>query len=155
MTFQIEALDYAQFAPLFALAEDELRSRNATRMTAKSKPGYPCRVSLEDADIGETLILVNYAHLKTKSPYASTHAVFVREGAVRAQPAPGEVPTALSSRLLSVRAFNRDGFMVFADVVEGLDLARALDDVLEDSTVDFVDIHNARQGCFAARCVRA
>ena len=75
MTFQIHALPADDFASLFELSEDELASRNAQRMTAKSQPGYPCRVSMKDADIGETVILVNHQHQPASSPYQSSHAV--------------------------------------------------------------------------------
>lgn len=155
MTFQIEALDHAQFEPLFALGEEALRERGAVRVTADTSPGFPCRVSLEDAEIGETLVLLNYRHLETSSPYSASHAIFVRQGARRARPAPGEVPAVLARRLLSVRAYDGAGFMVAADVVEGISVAGKLNEFLEDEAVDFVDIHNAKPGCFAARCVRA
>jgi len=155
MTFQIKALDYGQFEELFGMTDEELKSRAAVRVVAASSPGYPCRVSLEDAEPGETLILLNYRHLEASSPYAASHAIFVREGAKRAEPVPGEVPDVLSRRLLSLRAFDASGFMIGADVVDGSELKINLERLFEKAEVEFVDIHNAKPGCFAARSFRA
>ncbi|MGB0799278.1 MAG: DUF1203 domain-containing protein, partial [Planktomarina sp.] len=76
MSFQIDALPAIDFAPLFKLSDDELAARNAVRMTVTEYPGTPCRISLEDAQIGEDVILLNHAHLLAASPYAATHAIF-------------------------------------------------------------------------------
>ena len=59
MSFQIHALPAEHFQPLFRMSEQELASVRATRMVVDTKPGYPCRVSLADAEVGETVILVN------------------------------------------------------------------------------------------------
>lgn len=89
------------------------------RVTADSEPDYPCRVSLEDAKVGEELILMNYQHLDGKTPYASSHAIYVRKDAQQAQMKPGQVPQVLSRRLLSIRGFNQQNLMIKADVIDG------------------------------------
>ena len=155
MTFRITALDPAPFAPLFALDDAALAARCARRVVADSSPGFPCRVSLADAAVGETLILVNHQHLGGTTPYAASHAIFIRQGAEQAQPAPGEVPLVLSRRLLSVRAYDDQSLMVDADVLEGTGLANHLGGLFARPEVSFVHIHNARPGCFAAAAVRA
>ena len=155
MTFQITALDPTPFAPLFPLSDAELAARGARRVVADSHPGFPCRVSLEDAAIGETLILANHAHLVGNTPYAATHTIYVREHAVRATPAPGEVPEVLRRRLLSVRAYDAAAMMVDAEVLEGEGLAPHLEALFACPDVAFVHLHNARPGCFAAAVTRA
>lgn len=155
MTFQISALAATPFAPLFELSDEDLALAGGVRVVADESPGFPCRVSLTDAAAGETLVLVNHRHLDMPSPYAASHAVYVREGAVQAHPAPGAVPDAIARRLLSVRAYDARGFMRTAEVVEGTALAPLLEAMLAEAEVDFVDIHNARQGCFAARARRS
>ena len=62
----------------------------AVRQTATTKPGFPCRVSLEDAEVGEQLILVNYEHQPSASPYRAAHAIFVRKGVEQAKPGVGD-----------------------------------------------------------------
>ncbi|WP_095589785.1 DUF1203 domain-containing protein [Actibacterium ureilyticum] len=155
MTFQIHALDYAPFAALFDLSDAALAERGARRVRADADPGYPCRVSLRDAAVGEELILTNYRHLDVASPYAATHAIFVRKGAIRATPRPGALPQVLTRRVLSLRAFDMAGFMAEADITDGAGLRHRLEAMLAGPGVAFVDIHNAKQGCFAARATRA
>ena len=154
MTFQISALPFAPFAPLFSQPEAELSRHRALRVTADTNPGYPCRVSLADADAGETLILVNYTHLDGATPYAASHAIYVRENAVQAQPALGEVPDMVSRRLLSLRGFDGAGLLQVAQVHDGAALAAALEAILTDGWIAHVDIHFAGPGCFAARATR-
>lgn len=155
MTFQIQALEPEPFEHLFRMSDAELAAQGAKRVVADAPCSYPCRVSLADADIGATLILCNYKHLEINSPYAAAYAVFVREGAQQAQLEPGEVPELLRHRLLSLRGFDEAGYLKQADVVEGKSVARAMETMFENDDIAFVDIHNAREGCFHARAVRA
>src|SRR5581483_6788056 len=85
MSFRVSGLSVAEFAPLFGLPETELAIRGIARHTADVSPGFPCRVSLEDAEPGETLLLLNYEHLSVASPYRSRYAIYVRENAREAQ----------------------------------------------------------------------
>lgn len=155
MTFRITALDPSAFADFFALGDAALATRGARRVVADASPGYPCRVSLEDAEIGETLILANHTHLAGDTPYAGAHAVYIRENAIRAEPRPGDVPDVLRRRLLSVRAYDAGQMMVDADVVDGEALAPHLDALFARPEISFVHLHNARPGCFAAAVTRA
>jgi len=156
MTFRIHPLPLAPFRPLFALDDAALAAVGARRMIADAPHSAPCRVSLADAEPGEALILLNHRHLDVPdSPYRSEGPIFVRERAVEAAPAPGETPDMLTRRLLSVRAYDADGMMTDADVVEGADLAARLTDWFSDPAVSRVQIHTARRGCFMAEARRA
>jgi hypothetical protein len=154
MNFQLHALPMEPFEHLFSLTDDELIARGARRATADADHGFPCRVSLQDANAGDELILVNYKHLDSNSPYDAAHAIYIRKDVKQAQPEPGEVPAVLSSRLLSVRGFDELRMMVDADVVEGTELSTKLKEFFSDPAITFVDIHNAKQGCFAAKATR-
>lgn len=155
MSFRISALPVEPFSSLFGLSDEELHAQGAVRKVADRKPGFPCRVSLEDAEPGETLILVNYEHLPADSPYRSRHAIFVREGAREAHPEVNEVPESLRRRLLSVRAFDDAGYMVEADVTEGTALEAVIEPMLARPRVAYLHLHNAKPGCYAARVDRA
>jgi len=154
MPFQIHALPNDPFLPLHKLTDEALVALGARRMVADAKPGFPCRVSLADADPGETVILLNHEYQPAQSPYRARHAIFVREHAEQAHPAPGEVPLSLASRLLSVRAFDADDMIRDAEVLEGTGLADLLDTMFADPSTAYVHIHNARRGCYAARATR-
>lgn len=155
MDFKIAALPVGQFADFFAMTDAELTKHNACRQIVTTKPGTPCRVSMEDAEIGETVILCNYVHQPAQTPYQATHAIFVRDHARQADIAVNHVPDVIRTRLMSVRLFDADHMMIDADVVPGDDLEAFLSATFEDDRVAYVHLHNAKPGCFAASVTRA
>ena len=156
MSFRIRPLPLTPYQPLFAMDDAALMEIGARRMVADAPHAAPCRVSLADAEPGERLILLNHRHLDAPaSPYRSEGPIFVREAAVEATQAPGEVPDMLARRLLSVRVYDADWMMTDADVVEGRDLAVRLSDWFTDPAVATVHLHTARRGCFMAAAERA
>ncbi|MCZ0813937.1 DUF1203 domain-containing protein [Roseovarius sp. EGI FJ00037] len=155
MGFQIHSLPAEDFAHLFTLSDSELAKISVCRQVVQSKPGTPCRVSMADAEVGETVILLNYEHQPANSPYKASHAIFVREGAPQAELAVGEVPEVLRSRLISLRLFDRNHMMIDADVLHGENLAEAITMAFECEHVSYAHLHNAKPGCFAAAVTRA
>lgn len=151
MAFQVSSLPDS-FAPLFQLTDAELAARGAMRRIVDASPGFPCRVSLRDAAVGETVILTHFEHHAVASPFRASHAIYVREHAVRASPAVDEVPAMLRTRLLSLRAFDRDGLLLEADVVDGREVEPVIERLL--ATAAYVHVHFAKPGCFAARVDR-
>jgi len=154
MSFQVSGLSGAQFAPLFGLSDAELAKRDIVRHTADKSPGFPCRVSLVDAAPGEALLLLNFEHLAVASPYRSRHAIYVREYAEDARVAVDVVPEVLRRRLLSLRGFDGRGMLVDADVVDGREVEGVIERMLGMREVEYVHVHNAKPGCFAARVDR-
>jgi len=154
MEFQISALKADEFSHLFGLDDESLAKNGARRMKVDLKPGYPCRVTLEDASIGESVLLLNYKHLAVDTPYRSSHAIFVREGVNTCLPIVNRIPEQLRIRLLSIRAFDADGMMVDADVVHGNESEPVIRRLLDDQRVEYLHIHNAKPGCYAARVDR-
>lgn len=155
MAYRIQGLDPAPFRHLYGLSDAKLAKRNVIRQVVQDNPGSPCRVTLEDAEVGECVLLLNYEHLPVASPYRSSHAIFVREGAEKAADYVDEIPLQLSRRLLSLRAFDEAGMMRDADVLEGVELAAGITKFFADPAVAYLHAHNARPGCFAARIDRA
>lgn len=155
MNFQIKALCGAEFAHLFALTDTELRDHQACRQVVTAKPGTPCRVSMVDAEVGEAVILLNYAHQPANSPYRATHAIFVREHAEQARIAVNAVPEVIRSRLISVRLFDEGHMMVDADVVPGETVAAVISEAFDRPEIAYIHLHNAKPGCFAASAHRA
>jgi hypothetical protein len=156
MTFRISSLPVEPFAPLFGLSDAELLAKGARRQIADAKPGFPCRVTLFDAELGESLLLLNYQHLPVdSSPYRAMGPIFVRESARQGAELVGEVPDYLSRRLLSIRAYDPDGMMLDADVVEGRELPGMIEKFFEIDAVDYLHAHFAKRGCYAARIDRA
>lgn len=152
--FRIHALPSAQFQPLFALADDELVARDIRRVVADSPNGFPCRVSLCDAEPGERLLLLPYEHHAVATPYRASGPIFVRESARDAMHAIDEVPDQLRRRLLSIRAYGDDGMMRVADVVDGKGLESLVARFFDREDVGYLHVHFARYGCYACRITR-
>ena len=154
MSFQIRALSFAQFEPLFTMSDNALTGARATRLLVDSKPGYPCRVSLAEAEIGETVVLVNFVHQPADSPFQAAHAIYIRENAEQAFPEPDTVPELLEHRLISIRAFDKKHFIVSADVIQGTRLDETIPALFHDPSVAYLHLHNAKLGCFIAQATR-
>lgn len=152
--YVISGVDPQPFVSLYGLDEAALAEQGAIRVAVTDKPGAPCRITLEDADPGETVLLVNHEHLPVDTPYRSRHAIYVREGAREAARLENAVPEQLTIRLLSVRAFDANGMMTDADVVEGDMLVPLIERMFFDRQVAYLHAHNAKRGCFAARIDR-
>ncbi len=155
MTYKITGLEPFDFAHLFGLADAELAERGAVRMTADAKPGFPCRITLDDAEPGETLLLVNHCSHGGNNPFRATHAIFLNESAAEAAVYEDEVPLALDRRILSLRAFDRKGMMQDAALAQPGEADAVIRRLLGDDRIDHIDAHNAIRGCFAARVERA
>jgi hypothetical protein len=152
--FRITALPVGHFAPLFPMSDTELAEHNARRYIADKKPGFPCRVSLVDAEPGEHVILVPFSHHGAASPYQASGPIFVREAARQAILSAGEVPESVRGRLLSIRAYDAAGLMINAEVAEGGELEVYIDRFFADPRVAYLHLHNARPGCYSCRVER-
>ena len=154
-SFRFVALPSEDFAHLFDYGDAELAKLGARRMVVDAMPGSPCRVSLADAEVGETVLLLPVVHHDVASPYRGSGPVFVREGVPTATPAIGEVPMMFRHRLLSVRAYDDEAMMVASEVVEGAVLEEAIARQFADARVRYLHLHNARPGCYNCRVERA
>jgi hypothetical protein len=153
MNFTVSGLSPEPFLPLYGLSDGELAERRARRVIAGAS-GFPERIELRDAEPGETLLLVHYEHQSADTPFRSSHAVYVREGATESRSFEG-LPDVLRRRLLSLRGFSADGMLVEADVVEGSAAEPVIERLLGDPRIGYVHAHSAKPGCYLARIDRA
>ena len=154
MPFRIHALDQSGFAPYFAMTEAELARNHIRRLRVDAHPGFPCRITLEDAPMGSSVLLISITHLDGDSPYRSSGPVFVRENAPVAKIAPGEIPSMLRSRQLSLRAYDTAHMMIDATVTSGETLRSHLEKLFQNPATDYVHIHHASRGCYACAATR-
>lgn len=152
--FQIRGLSEETFAHLTTLSDCELAQMGGCRVTVDEPNSTPCRVSLTDAEPGESVLLIPYPHFESTSPYASCGPIFVRPGAKQAILGQDEIPPFLRFRLLSLRAYDKDGMMVDAEVLPGTELEPNLQRILAQDQVARIQIHNARPGCFSCEVFR-
>lgn len=154
IAFQIKALDASHFEPLFGLSKDELAEKNVMVYAVDAKPGFPCRVGLEDAAIGEEVLLLNYEHLSAETPFQSKGPIFVKRHARTADQDPNQIPQVLKGRPLSVRGYDRAGMMIDADVAQDESLEPMIQRIFGQDEIEFIQIHFARRGCYACRVER-
>ena len=146
--FQVIGIKKEEIAHLFQLNEKECAEKGVVRMKVDAKPGYPCRVSLSDADIGEEIIAFNYSHHNVTSPYRSSGPVFVRVKATAAELQKNEIPIMLNHRLLSLRVYNNEAMMIDARTIEGIDLEKTIQDIFANVKAKYIQVHNSSPGCY-------
>ena len=153
MSYLIKGLPRERFSGLFGLTEAELAAWAARRVVADDE-SYPCRVSLRDAAIGETLILLNHVSNDVAGPYRAAHAILVREQAEDCAPLIDTTPPVFDRRTLSLRGFSDKGDLVASRVSVPGEHDSAIRELLANLQVDHIDAHNAGHGCFSARIER-
>jgi hypothetical protein len=153
--FLINALPKDKFHELLSKNDEELKASHAAWLTVDTYPGYPCRVSLSDAKIGERVLALSFYHHNVNSPYRSSGPIFVREKAQMAKLDINEVPEMLRHRLLSIRGYNLGKLMIEAEVVQGKELESAIERQFQNRDVEYIHIHNANPGCFNCSVYRA
>ena len=152
--FRIVGLRREQFEALFALNEKELAAKNACRMTVDAKPGFPCRIGLADAEIGETVILLPFTHHDVDSPYRASGPIFVRENANEANLSAGEIPEVVSSRTMSVRAYDKGSMMIDGSVITGPEIRAQIEKMFANPKIAYLHLHNAGAGCYSCKVER-
>ena len=152
--YEVRGLSPEAFAPLGEQGDEALAARGAVRMTVRQPNVTPCRVSLADAEVGEEVLLLPYAHQAADTPYRASGAIFVRRAATRAFHAVDALPALVRPRLLSLRAYDRKDWIRAAEVVEGEQSQAAVERMLGDDQVRYLHVHYARPGCFAFRVDR-
>lgn len=154
MPFRITGLSPRPFQHLFGLSDEQLANHGARRYVADSKPGYPDRIELRDAEPGESVILVNYVHQTADNAYRASHAIFLLENAATVYDRVNEVPEVLRLRTISLRAFDTADMMVNAELVDGAELANVIERLFTNSSIAYIHAHYAKRGCYAARIDR-
>jgi len=154
MTYRITGIDPAPYRHLYGLPDDALASHGILRMTVTEKPSFPCRVSLIDRDVCESMLLLNHVSHDVANPYRASHAIFVTEGATDAAEYVDEVPPVFAPRVLSLRGFDASGIMVDAILTQPGDSDLGIRTLFENPAIDTIHAHNATRGCFAAKIER-
>lgn len=155
MAFRITGLAPEPFQSLFGLPDQDLAFFGMKRYIVNSNPGFPDRIEMKDAELGQSVLLLNHVCQPAKTPYRASHAIFIREWATQAYDAVDQVPESMRIRLLSLRAFNDDGMMLDADVADGIVIEPVVTRMFANPEVSYIHVHNAKQGCYSGRIDRA
>jgi hypothetical protein len=154
MGFKIIGLDGGLFRHLYGLADGELARRGVSRHRVDSETGFPDRIEMRDCAPGESVLLLNHVHQPADNAYRASHAIFVREGALRAYCGVDTVPEVMRIRPISLRGFDAAHAMVDADLIDGAQLEPAIGRMFTDARIAYLQAHYAKRGCFAARIER-
>lgn len=155
MTYRITGLDPSPFAPLYGLPHAMLAKQGIIRMPVTDYPGFPCRIRLDDAKVGETVLLLNHVSHDVANPYRASHAIFVTEGALEPAEFVAALPPALERRILSLRAFDSAGMMRDAVLAQPGESDAVIRELFDAPGTAYIHAHNAIRGCFAAKVDRA
>jgi Protein of unknown function (DUF1203) len=153
--FQLVGIDHTPFQALFDLTDKQLNELSAKRCFAEENPGYPCRISLEDAQVGEELLLMPYLHQPAASPYRASGPIFIRRGVQQRTLPVDEVPSYITNRLMSMRAYDAQDMIVSASVCEGIVAGSEIARFFRQPEVAYIHLHNAKRGCYSCKAVRA
>lgn len=154
MAYRIEGLPPAAFDGLFGMMDGELAARRAVRVTADKPGAYPCRITLEDAEPGEALLLLNHVSHEVDGPFRASYAIFVREGAAAPGRFADEVPPMLDRRMVSLRGFDADGMLRAGQLAAPGEADAGIRALFADTDIATIHAHSAAYGCFLARIER-
>lgn len=154
MSYRIAGLEPDQFKAYFKMDSGELAGHRAVRTVAKTSAGFPCRVSLRDAEEGEELLLINYVNHAVETPYRNAFAIFVRKDASEAAKFSDECPPVFAGRPIALRGYGRHGMLLAARLASPGQADTLIRELLEDTAIAHIDAHNAAHGCFSARIER-
>jgi hypothetical protein len=152
INFRIEPIETAAVARAHArLAEGD---PTVELVVADEANSYPCRHCLEDAQLGERMLLFSHSPFEKIGPYKEFGAVFAHERrCVRASKP--QIPEQLRRRLLALRGYSADQKILAADVVQGTAIEPLIEELLQKPGVAYVHARFAKFGCFACRIERA
>ncbi|MCJ2186131.1 DUF1203 domain-containing protein [Novosphingobium beihaiensis] len=136
------------------MTSEELAQIGARRVIADADRGFPCRISLEDARAGESLILLNHVSHDVANPFRTAYAIYVREQACEPEPWIDSLPPVFAGRALSLRGFDAQGMLCDAALAQPEETEEKIRALFENPQVAGIHAHNAAHGCFAARIER-
>lgn len=154
MSYVITGLSPDPFLPLFGQSDAALAEQGVVRVRADAKPGYPCRITLEDAEPGEALLLLNYTDHAVATPYRNAYAIYVREAALVPKRFKDALPPVFANRPIALRGYDANGMLRGATLALTGDGAARIAELFARPEIAYIHAHNAAHGCFAARIDR-
>ncbi len=152
--FRILPIEEAVAARVRETRDDGHGNRDIQPTVAREAGALPCRVCLEEAAVGEEMLLFSFSPFDRPAPYQNLGPIFVHARACAPYARPASIPALMRRRLLALRGYDAAGFMQECDVVPGEDLESAVDRFFENPAVETIHAHNARAGCYVCRIER-
>lgn len=149
MNWKIKSIDLEICKRYFSASAEELAKNNAKIITVKEKLTAPCRLSLKDLEPGDKAILLNYEHYNVNSPYKSIGPVFVGLNSQQVSLKNNSLPEIiLPERRFSIRSYDENFMMIFAEIVLGKDVHNYISEHLKNTKIKYMQVHFAAPGCW-------
>ena len=151
--FACVAIDPAVAARFRASGADD-RGNGLRRMVATDGTGFPCRVCLRCAEVGEEMLLGSYDLPRPLGIYWTPSPIFIHaEACVPYAGADEVVEIVRRNAIVSVRAYDAADMVLYdlGRIGSGDEVNGALAQALDDPRTAFVNIHTARPGCLLCR----
>jgi hypothetical protein len=158
---KVDAMNHFQIKPI---SDQQLRQieNGATsvygnpvqKIVVDQSPGYPCRLSLKDAKVGEEVYLFSHRPFEGQNPYCEIGPVFVHAEATQARLAPNEIPDAIKCRPVIVRSYSADETLLSGDPADRENVEQVIEQCLDRDGVDFLHIRAALTGCYLCKVER-
>jgi hypothetical protein len=118
---------------------------------------YPCRHCLREASGRNGMLLFSYQAPKPKSVYGHPMAIFMCASDCERFEKEDVIPDIVRNRLVSFRAFGRDGMMIYDanEIVDGGDYDGTVRRILSRDDVAYINAHTAKAGCMLCHIERA
>jgi uncharacterized protein DUF1203 len=110
--------------------------------------GAPLRCCLREARAGEHLLLVAYRPAGTAGAYREVGPVFVHASPCAGYPEPGSYPAGFRDLQQALRAYDREGRIIDACLVDGLHAEAGIEQLLTRPHVATVHSRNVLYGCY-------
>jgi hypothetical protein len=147
---------HVQCIPIDAETADRFRRSgvddggNPIQRRVIETPGAPCRQCLQNALVGEEMLLLSWHLPRPQGIYWTASPIFLHADRCPFFAEADTVAPILTTRLISVRAYDNAGMCLYdlGDVAEGVEpVSFLLHRALGDDRTDFVNVHTARPGC--------
>ncbi len=122
-------------------------------VVADARGSAPCRHCLRWAEPGERMILFPFQSIPADRPWTESGPIYVHQEPCERYAATDEFPAAFrEGRVL--RQYDAQDELTGAEVVDG-DPATAIERLLGDDNVAFVQVRSVTHGCYTMRVERA
>jgi hypothetical protein len=153
--FRIEALDATYLEEIRRAGQDRHGNPTVRRVVSSADAGSPLRCCLREAQAGEAITLIAHAPRGGRGTYHEVGPVFIHADRCSGYATPRLYPPGFRHRQQVFRAYDVDGRICDAVLVDGAAADPAIDAMLSRHEIATVQSRNVLYGCFMFGISRA
>jgi Protein of unknown function (DUF1203) len=155
LRFAIEALPTADLDDIRQAGRDRYGNPLMRRVVGAGDAGSPLRCCLREAAIGEQIVLIAHSPRGGTGVYREVGPVFIHADKCAGYLTPGQYPDGFRHRQQVFRAYDSQGRICDAILVNGIEAEEVIADLLARRGVAVVQSRNLLYGCFMFLISRA